>query len=79
MTPTVPTQQTNNQIQKHSKDPDPLNEFAREFGRVAGHRIGNALAEEIHEDPEVRQVAAIGVGVGVGVVVGLEMLALATQ
>jgi len=78
-TTTVPTAQTKNQMQKSHQEADPLDEFAQEFGKAAGKRIGTALAEEIHEDPEVRRAAATGAGVGVGVVVGLGLLALFTQ
>jgi hypothetical protein len=58
---------------------DAVEVLLREFGQEAGRRIGNAVAEEIHTDPEVRRAAATGAGVGLGIVVGLGLLALATQ
>lgn len=75
----VPTAQTQNELRKNTQETDPLDSLAREFGKEAGARIGNALAQEIHEDPEVRRAVATGAGVGVGVVVGLALLTLATQ
>jgi len=75
----APTAETKNELQKNIQETDPLDALAREFGKEAGTRIGNALAQEIHEDPDVRRAAAQGAGVGVGVVVGLALLTLATQ
>lgn len=75
----VPTVQTENRMQKSTQETDPLEVLAQELGKEAGTRIGNALAQEIHEDPEVRRAAAAGAGIGVGIVVGLGLLALATQ
>lgn len=74
----VPTAQRENKIQKRSQGAEPLEVLAQELGKEAGARIGNALTQEIHEDPEVRRAAAAGAGIGVGVV-GLGLLALATQ
>lgn len=54
----------------------PLDAFAREFGQSAGKRVGDAIAQEIHTNPDARRAAAYGTGVGVGVVVGLGLLAL---
>ena len=51
--------------------------FLREFGQEAGKRIGNALAEESHRDPEVRRTAATGVGVGV--VAAASLIGLLTE
>lgn len=51
----------------------------QEFSREAGKRVGAALAEEIHNDPDVRRAAATGAGVGLGVVAGVGLLALLTQ
>jgi len=75
----VPAAQKENQIEKSSRETEPLEVFLQEFGKEAGAQIGDALAHEIHEDPEVRRIAAGGAGIGVGVVVGLGLLALATQ
>jgi len=75
----VPTAQTGNQMQKSSQDSEPLEVLAQELGKEVGTRIGNALAQEIHEDPEIRRTAAAGAGIGIGVVVGLELLALTTK
>lgn len=76
---TVPTVQNKKRIQKHHEGTNPLDVLIREFSQEAGKRVGNALTEEIHNDPEVRRAAATGAGVGIGVVVGLRLLALATQ
>lgn len=75
----APTVQSEAQVQKEQPTADPVEVLARELGQEAGVRIGNALAREIHEDPEVRRAVATGAGVGLGVVVGLGLLALATQ
>lgn len=75
----VPTAQAETQIQDSFQESKPLEVLAQEFGKEAGARIGDALAEEIHKDPEVRRAAATGAGVGIGVVVGLALLSLATQ
>lgn len=75
----APTAQNEDQLDTHAPSTEPVNTLAQEFGKEAGVRIGSALAEEIHEDPEVRKAAATGAGVGVGVVVGLALVALATQ
>jgi len=74
-----PTAQTQNDLRKNTQEIDPLDALVREFGKEAGTRIGNALAQEIHEDPEVRRAVATGAGVGVGIVAGLALLTLATQ
>lgn len=76
---TAPTVQNKNRVQEYHEDADPLVVLIREFSQEAGKRVGNALAEEIHNDPEVRRAVATGAGVGIGVVVGLGLLALATQ
>lgn len=60
-------------------DSSPVNAFAHELGKEAGARIGEAIAQEIHRDPEVRRIAATGAGVGVGLVVGVWLLSLASQ
>lgn len=75
----VSTVPTKNEMQKNTQETDPLEALAQELGKEAGVRIGNALAQEIHEDPEVRRTAAAGAGIGVGVVLGLTLLTLATQ
>ncbi|WP_143420904.1 hypothetical protein [Halorubrum halodurans] len=72
----VPTVQTNNEAQFQS---DPLDTLAREFSQEAGKRVGAALADEIHNDPEARRAAATGAGVGLGVIAGLGLIALLTQ
>jgi hypothetical protein len=74
-THTVPTVQSDNQPQTQTGEVDAIDVLLREFGQEAGKRVGNALAEEIHNDPEVRRAAATGAGVGLGVVVGLALLA----
>jgi hypothetical protein len=74
-TQTVPTVQSDNHPQTQTGEADALGVLLREFGQEAGKRVGNALAEEIHNDPDVRRAAATGAGVGLGVVVGLALLA----
>lgn len=76
---TVSTVQTKNQVRANQKSADPADILIREFGQEAGKRVGSALAEEIHKDPETRRAAATGAGVGLGIVVGLGLLAIATQ
>lgn len=78
-TNTVPTVQTENRFEKSNESEDPIDVLIQEFSQEAGKRVGNALAEEIHEDPEVRRAAAMGAGVGLGIVVGLGLLAAVTQ
>ena len=72
----VPTVQTNNEAQFQG---DPLDTLVREFSQEAGKRVGAALADEIHNDPEARRAAATGAGVGLGVIAGLGLIALLTQ
>ena len=72
----VPTVQTNAEAQFQSY---PLDTLAREFSQEAGKRVGAALADEIHNDPEARRAAATGAGVGLGVIAGLGLIALLTQ
>ncbi|WP_167551936.1 hypothetical protein [Halorubrum tropicale] len=72
----VPTVQTNNEAQLQG---DPLDTLIREFSQEAGKRVGAALADEIHNDPEARRAAATGAGVGLGVIAGLGLIALLTQ
>ncbi|QCS44637.1 hypothetical protein [Natrinema versiforme] len=76
---TVPTVQAENRPQTNSETADPINLLIQEFGQEAGKQVGSALAEEIHKDPEVRRAAATGAGVGLGVIIGLGLLAAATQ
>lgn len=76
---TVPVAQDGKKPQIHGSDGDPVEVLIREFSQEAGKRVGRALAEEIHNDPEVRRAAATGAGVGIGVVVGLGLLALYSQ
>lgn len=76
---TVPTVQNENRIREYPEEADPLDVLIQEFGQEAGKRVGNALAEEIHSDPEARHAAATGAGIGIGVAVGLGLVALATQ
>lgn len=78
-TQTVPTAQFDNQIRSHGDGGDAVDVFIREFSQEAGKRVGTALAEEIHNDPEVRRAAATGAGVGLGVVAGIGLLSLLTQ
>lgn len=77
---TVPVEQTEKQPRTAASESEPFNELARafgeEFGKTAGKQVGNALAEEIHNDPAVRRATAQGVGIGIGVAVGLGVLAL---
>lgn len=76
---TVPAVQNENRIREHPKETDPLDVLIQEFGQEAGKRVGRALAEEIHNDPDARHAAATGAGLGIGVAVGLGLLILATQ
>jgi len=78
-TQTVPTVQSDDQAQSQLDGADAVDIFIQEFGQEAGKRVGGALAEEIHNDPEVRRAAATGAGVGLGVVAGLGLLALLSQ
>lgn len=78
-TQTVPTAQFDNQVRSQGDAGDAVDVFIREFSQEAGKRVGTALAEEIHNDPEVRRAAATGAGVGLGVVAGIGLLALLTQ
>lgn len=78
-TQTVPTVQSDDQAQSQPGGADAVDIFIREFSQEAGKRVGGALAEEIHNDPEVRRAAATGAGVGLGVVVGLGLIALLSQ
>lgn len=75
----VPTAQFDDQARSQSDEGDAVDIFIREFSQEAGKRIGTALAEEIHNDPEVRRAAATGAVIGLGVVVGIGILAHLTQ
>lgn len=76
---TVSTATTANRTVTNDQRADPLNEFVRAFGDEAGKRVGAALAEELHQDPEARRAAAIGAGIGVGAVAGVALLAVLTN
>lgn len=78
-TQTVPTAQFDNQVRSQGDGGDAVDVLIREFSQEAGKRVGTALAEEIHSDPEVRLAAATGAGVGIGVVAGIGLLALLNQ
>jgi len=75
----VPTVQSDNSPRTQGTESDAVELLLREFSQEAGKRVGTALAEEIHNDPEVRRAAATGAGVGLGVVVGLGLLSLLDQ
>lgn len=76
---TVPTAQWSEQPRTQDGGGDAFEALIREFSQEAGKRVGTALAEEIHNDPEVRRAAATGAGVGLGIVAGLGILTLLTQ
>ncbi|SEP29174.1 hypothetical protein SAMN05216388_10675 [Halorientalis persicus] len=78
-TQTVTTAQFDDQARSQGDGADAVDALVREFSQEAGKRVGAALAEEIHNDPEARRAAATGAGVGLGVVVGIGLLALLTQ
>lgn len=78
-TQTVPTVQFDDKPRSQTDRGDAVDVFIREFSQEAGKRVGSALAEEIHNDPEVRRAAATGAGVGLGVVAGIGLLALLTK
>lgn len=73
-THTVPTVQSDNHAQTQTGEADAIDVLLQEFGQEAGKRVGNAIAEEIHNDPQVRRAAATGAGVGLGIVAGLALL-----
>jgi hypothetical protein len=78
-TQAVTTAQIKDQPQPQIDEHDAVDVLIQEFSREAGKRVGAALAEEIHNDPDVRRAAATGAGVGLGVVAGVGLLALLTQ
>lgn len=78
-TRTVPTVQEAEHLRTQDDGGDAVEALIREFSQEAGKRVGAALAEEIHNDPEVRRAAATGAGVGLGIVAGLAAVTLLTQ
>lgn len=75
----VPTVRTTDQPSTQENKSDSLDVLLSEFGQEAGKHVGNALAEEIHRNPEARRAAAMGAGIGVGIVAATAIVALLAE